>query len=348
MRQPWTRLAALAAALALTASCTGKPADTYTAPVPPPQAESPTPTTQDGLVALKRESLPKALQDWASARETELDPSYQVIEIGGETYIGVSAGRKPNGGFDLGLRRSWVQQEGSSEMLYLHIAIVPPHPLESVMDAAQTPQAFFKYGGKHVTVKLIDETHWAEQVELGLPFTLALKWEAGTHAYLEAHGTAPAPEVVIEILNGDKVLQSTKANVQNGHFSAALGDQVQPYQTVKVWIPQSDEPALTVAIPERAVGPYSSRHFGYVDARQVGDPNYHAVLIQGESLTDQTFTIEIRVNGQAAARSKPITSKGTIHETIIVPHPLPKDGVEAWFYMNDRLVMVHPSVYWGK
>lgn len=123
------------------------PASTTTNPAPTIKPDptikpvpAPTPVESLSIQAASAEQAPVKLQEWVSSQRGLQQPEGKVLTVGNETWIALSGGVRPTGGYKVEIRNTY-QANGT---WVIEASVVPPPPGAMVIQVLTTPTAYFK------------------------------------------------------------------------------------------------------------------------------------------------------------------------------------------------------------
>lgn len=100
----------------------------------------PDPVQSLTLQAASSAQAPEALQSWIASQRSSPKPEGKVLTAGSETWIALSGGLRPTGGYRVEVERTF-QENGT---WIIAARVVPPAPGAMVTQALTTPTAYYK------------------------------------------------------------------------------------------------------------------------------------------------------------------------------------------------------------
>jgi hypothetical protein len=100
----------------------------------------PNPVETLTLQVASADAAPAKLQEWVIGQRSLKQPEGKTLTVGGETWIALSGGLRPTGGWQVEIRRTF-KENGT---WIIEAAVVPPPPGAIVTQAFTTPTAYFK------------------------------------------------------------------------------------------------------------------------------------------------------------------------------------------------------------
>lgn len=94
------------------------------------------------LEAASANQAPAKLQEWVSSQRGMKSPEGKILTVGTETWIGLSGGVQPTGGYKVEIEKA-TQVNGT---WIIEASVVPPPPGSMVIQVLTTPTAYFKTG----------------------------------------------------------------------------------------------------------------------------------------------------------------------------------------------------------
>lgn len=118
------------------------------------------------LQAAAASEAPAELQSWVAGKRSLAKPEGKVITSGSESWIALSGGQRPTGGYRVEVERTF-QLDGT---WIIQATVIPPAPGMMVTQALSTPTAYYQTNAITGPV----EIHWTEAPNV-TPLTPSLK-----------------------------------------------------------------------------------------------------------------------------------------------------------------------------
>jgi len=306
---------------------------------PSPGAASPAGTSAQSVivVAIPPKEAPGTLTAWVDSQRLADAPASQVAATADFTYVAISGGMQPTGGYNIAVDQ--VRRDGNGWVVQARV--IPPPPGAIVTQALTNPVGFFKLpkldGAVQVSVLGPGSTA-PTRGGVTTQVTAGLQWpEPGR---LNITGMALVADLHFDLRSGSTVVGQADVQVKDGRYLSNI--------LVKGVVPSNLE--LTVSTVERgggttllripapaaiASGETWSANFRVGPVRQTG-PN--TVFIQGRSRAfEAVFQVEIRAAGRVLTRERVQAAEGApaygaFSRTVQVPAGVPA-GAEAWFIL---------------
>lgn len=287
-------------------------------------------------VAITAAEAPAALRDWAGTQGNAEQPAYKAVTEGGTTYLAVTGGLQPSGGYKVVVTD--VTADGSGLKVGARVELPPQGSV--VTTALTNPVGYFKLSAKvegPVTVAVTTPPKPQPQgpgPAAGAELTVGSRWaEPGR---LELTGTSPYPDLSFVLKAGTTKLGQADVQVKNGRFIGnilATPPKSTPELTLSVQTPNGKELRsipVDVATPSDEV---ASPNFRVKSAVRTAPDS---VTVQGRARAfEAVFLVEIRAGGKVLAHV-PVKADagapayGAFKAEIKVPGGVP-EGAEAWF-----------------
>ncbi|HEY3363604.1 MAG TPA: hypothetical protein VGK74_00955 [Symbiobacteriaceae bacterium] len=110
------------------------------------------------VASIAQSAAPQELQAWARSQQNSETSAFKVVAKDGVTYAGVAAGLKRNGGYRIGLKRSFATTVAGTRAVQLEVGVAPPPSGAITTAALVNPMAFFKVTGTMpVSINIVND-----------------------------------------------------------------------------------------------------------------------------------------------------------------------------------------------
>lgn len=238
--------------------------------------------------------VPASLKAWVAAQQGE-EGGHQWAHTEKASYLAITGGMKPSGGYTIGLKKAQVVQKNGRNVLQVEVLVSPPKQGEMTTQALTNPVAYFRLTPRFEGQMELEVATAGPTAPAIDQFIAWLEQADGAGGYV-VRGMATVSSVTVKMMLGEQALGEAKtAQVKDGHFAIHIeGVDLTKHPGAEVQVEAGDEVKRIPARNDLAVGQRWSDNFV-----AKAEPTSNGVKVSGLARAyEGVFKVEIRVSAK--------------------------------------------------